>query len=285
MIPDNKTNTIYLADILKPYYPKTWSEINKALKSFNITPQILLGTKDVWARDYMPIQVTMDKFVEYRYDPDYLQGDWRDKDTREYKTYPDIVCAAINQPTIKADIILDGGNIVKSSNCVIMTDKVIQENKRTYNKTKLLDKLYELFEVDKVILIPWDDKCRYGHADGMLRFINDTTVLISGFYEQVDDEFKEMILKPLKKAKLDYEWLRCSNKEVEKNIFYINFLQTEDLILGPKLNRKTEDDEAVKEISKYFPEYAKSGRIGQVEVNDVAKWGGALNCISWSVRR
>ena len=142
----------------------------------------------------------------------------------------------------------------------------------------------ELFQVDKVVLIPWDDVCEYGHSDGMLRFINDDTVLISGFYNSDEDDFKERILKPLKQNKINREWLKCSdNEENELNVAYINFLQTNDLILIPKLNVK-EDNKAFKQIEKYYPDYAKNKRIAQVDMTEIVKHRGALNCITWTIK-
>ena len=283
MIADWETNKIYFAKKLKQDNPATFKEIINVLSSFDIKPHILPETKDIWARDFMPIQVTKDKFVEYRYDPDYLQGTIIG--SRELKTYPDIVCDSIGLKTSKSDIILDGGNIVKSSNAVILTDKILEENKFHYKKKQLLDKLQEIFEVDNVILIPWDYDCDYGHSDGMLRFINDETVLISGFYERADLDLKERMLKSLKKAKLNWEWLRCYDKEEdEQNIAYINFLQTKDLILIPKLNAKKEDNIAFEQISKYYPDYAINKRIAQVDMTEIVQFGGALNCITWTIK-
>ncbi|HCY77643.1 MAG TPA: hypothetical protein DHV28_17160 [Ignavibacteriales bacterium] len=281
MISDRETNKIFFSNRLKLDFPKTCAEIEHVLNSYGIQPDFLPETKDIWARDYMPIQVDDKTFIEYRYDPDYLQGTMKNR--RELKTYPDIVCDAIKLPTKKTDIILDGGNVVKSKNAIILTDKVIVENKRTYNKHQLLDELHEVFQVDKVGLIPWDDKCEFGHSDGMLRFINEDTVLISGFYETADIEFKEYLLKSLKKAKLNWEWLRCSKRETEKNIAYINFLQIKDLILIPKLNA-IEDDNALMQISKYYPDYAESAMIAQVDMTEIVKLSGALNCISWTLK-
>lgn len=69
------------------------------LNSFGIKPEFLPETKDIWVRDFMPIQVRAGKFIEYRYDPDYLQGTWEEIETREVKTYPDIICNIINLNT------------------------------------------------------------------------------------------------------------------------------------------------------------------------------------------
>ncbi|MBA7580751.1 hypothetical protein ES708_22645 [subsurface metagenome] len=216
MISDRDTNNVYFSERLKTdsRFSDTCKQITDILDSFGVKPKYLPDTKDIWARDYMPIQVAKDKFIEYRYDPDYLQG--TGKDRREIKTYPDIVCDSINLKTIKTDIILDGGNVVKSSNAIILTDKIVKENKRTYNRKVLLNRLHELFEVEKVILIPWDTECEYGHSDGMLRFIDNNTVLISGLYDTDVDDFKQQILRPLEQNGLNWKWLKCSDKEEDE---------------------------------------------------------------------
>jgi agmatine deiminase len=285
MISDFDTNTIYFSKKLKTdfRFKKTSNRIFEILDSFKLSYSFLPDTNDIWARDYMPIQVNDTKFIEIRYDPDYLQGNSEKKDTREIKTYPDIVCDSIGLRTIKTDIILDGGNVVKSDNTIILTDKVVWENQRHYSEKQLIKKLHELFEVDRVVIIPWDEECDYGHADGMLRFINPETVMISGFYETTDEEFKKQILKTLEEAGLNWDWLRCSEKEVEKNIAYINFLQTKDLIIVPSLN-KPEDDVAIEQISKHFPNYAAKKRIDKVDMREIVRYDGALNCITWTTK-
>ena len=45
---------------------------------------------------------------------------------------------------------------------------------------------------------------------------------------------------------------------------------------------KPEDDVAVEQISKYYPEYATQNRIGKVFIKDITRNDGALNCISWT---
>ncbi len=281
MIADWQTNTIHLSGKLYTDFPKVYKRIKSKLTEFGYESVVLQNTNDIWARDYMPIQIDSKKYLEYRYDPDYLQGNSDDRETRELKTYPDIVCDTIGLKTIKTDLIIDGGNIVKSENTIILTDKVVWENERHYSEKKLIKKLHDLFEVDKVVLIPWDEDCEYGHSDGMLRFIDNEKVLISGFYEKYDDIFKRWILRSLDNAKIEWDWLRVSDNEIENNIGYINFLQTKDLILIPALNR-LEDDIAIKEISKYFPEY--KNKIGKVDLSEIVRLGGALNCITWTTK-
>ena len=140
MISDFETNTVYFSELITDddRFKKTFKEIEASLDSFKVKANLIPKTKAIWARDYMPIQINENKFIEYRYDPDYLQGHW--KGCRDSKTYPDIVCETLKLKTEKSDLILDGGNFVKSSDCIILTDKIVNENQHLYKKNDLIKK-------------------------------------------------------------------------------------------------------------------------------------------------
>ncbi|HPN22783.1 MAG TPA: agmatine deiminase family protein, partial [Tenuifilaceae bacterium] len=131
MIADRQTNTIYFSKLLStnPKYSGTYNRILSNLKQFGLTPKLLDETKDIWARDYMPIQVNKDRYIQYRYEPNYLN----DAYGQTIKSIPDAIMKSFKKEIVKTDIIIDGGNVVKSSNCVIMTDKIFKENS---NRTK-----------------------------------------------------------------------------------------------------------------------------------------------------
>lgn len=281
MIADWQTNKIYFSEKIKRY-SEVHRQIEDELKSVNAKCEYIDGTNDIWARDYMPIQVSDNKFIEYRYDPDYLQG--IGKERREKKTYPDIVCSTLNLKTTKSDIILDGGNVVKSTNSIIVTDKIFKENKSHYStKNSLIQELRRLFEVDKVVVIPWDTEDFCGHADGMVRFIDDDTVLIQDFYKYYNSEFQKKLYDSLSNNGLNWKKLSFDvENESEYSWAYINFMQTRDIILLPSISKEEEDIQALTQIKKLFPEYSKSDRIRQIHMIDIIKEGGALNCISWT---
>ena len=285
MIADNQANTVYLSDLLKSdtRFTKTCNEIITILESFKIPYKFLENTNDIWARDYMPIQVNETRYIEFRYDPDYLQG--LEPDQRDSKTYPDLVCESLNLKTIKSDIILDGGNVIKSNDCVILTDKIFEENIKHYTKTQLIGMLKELFEVDKIVIIPWDKSEPYGHADGMVRFIDESTVLINGYLKEYGKKFKSDFFGSLENNQLDYKELefKVLNPNEDLNWAYINFLQTKDLIIVPKFGIE-EDQQAFDQIKQYYPEYSHQNRIVQVNMSEIAKHGGALNCVSWTIK-
>jgi agmatine deiminase len=277
MIPEWQTNRIYLSVRLEIDYPTVHSNIITALNNLQIQPQYLTNTKDIWARDYMPIQIWKDEFIEYRYDPDYLQG--KRKGYRDLKTYPDIVCTKNNLPTtIKTDLILDGGNVVKSENTIILTNKVSLENRWT--KTETIKRLREIFKVENVILIPWYKKEKFGHSDGVLRFINNDTVLISDI-----DQYNDPLIRKIKINGLRIKWLKFDTAKKHKMRWaYLNFIQMENALLVPKLGID-EDEQAFNKIKDFYKDYVDTKRIVQVEIRDLVKYGGGgLNCISWTLK-
>jgi len=287
MISDNQTNTIYFSDLLRTdkAHSKTFNDLCQVLDTCGMQYDFLNKTRDIWARDYMPIQVSKDKFVEFRYDPDYLQG--LGKERRAIKTYPDIVCDNLGIKTVKSDIILDGGNVVKSDKAVILTEKLLLENCRTYNENELIQQLEILFETDKIVLIPKDPSEIYGHSDGMVRFVDNDTVLINWYYRTCDKDFRDELLQPITEKGLKYEWLDIGldNEDVDDyNWAYINFLQTEDLILVPKMGIK-EDDIAYSQICKFYKSYSDRGKVFQVDSRQIVENEGALNCISWTIMK
>ncbi len=277
MIADWQTNTIYFSELLKTNsrFSETSRQIISTLDDFGAKCEFLPDTKDIWTRDYMPIQISKREFIEYRFDPDYLQGST--KGYRDLKTYPDIVCDTLKLQTKKSDLIMDGGNFVKSTDCVILTDKIVKENRLSYSKTELIKKLQETFKVEKIVLIPWDKSEEYGHSDGMIRFIDNETVLTQYYFNGY-----EPMLKPLKHAGLKIEYIDYTVKKKDKRDWaYLNFLQTKDLILLPKFGIE-HDDQAFEQIEIFYPDY--KGRIYQIDMNDTVKFGGTLNCISWTTK-
>jgi len=281
MITDKETNTIYFSEKLIEQSPEIANQISNSIKRYGADCRFLPGTKDIWARDYMPVQVNEHKLVQFTFYPDYLVE-------YEYlKSEPDSICEDLKLNTIKSDIVLDGGNVVKSGNCVIMTDKIVIENIHKYTKEQLLSKLRDQFEVEKIVLIPWDHGERYGHADGMVRFIDHETVLLQGYYntrkDLFIDDFLETLLGSLKKNHLKYEFLNIDYSEkINAKFAYLNYLQTKDFILLPSLGIDKDDEALEAEIRKYFPDY--KDKIQKIKMNSIIAKGGALNCISWTIK-
>ena len=276
MIPDNKTNTLFLADCLKTRHPKFFAEFETVLKKCNISFQLLPDTKDIWAVDFMPIQVSLNNFIQFVYNPDYLQS----KKWISSISNVDSICDKIKFKRSKSDIVLDGGNVTKTTDKVIMCDKIFFENPQ-YSRRQLTNKLREIFEIDKLYFVPQQPKDFTGHADGMVRFLDNNTVIVND-YSQENKDFQRAFKIALDNAGLDYITIPYNpygNKTSgQANGDYINFLQMQNTVVIPTFGIK-EDDIAVRQ----FEELYKGQTIATIDSNEIADNGGILNCITWNI--
>ena len=143
MIHDSETNFLFLADKLKDKkYSAFLARFEKVLIENNIPFKFLSDTNDIWAVDYMPVQISTDKFVQFEYNPDYLQSKTQSKTIYDV----DCICKSINVLPKKSKLIVDGGNVIRTTNKVIMCDKVFKENSKVSEK-ELIKQLRDTFEV------------------------------------------------------------------------------------------------------------------------------------------
>jgi len=200
MIHDRETNFLYLTDKLKKKkkYSAFLARFEKVLIENDVPYEFLLNTNDIWAVDYMPVQITTDKFVQFDYNPDYLQS----KTQRKTISDVDGICKSINILPKKSKILVDGGNVIRTTNKVIMCDKVFKENPNITEK-ELIKQLRDTFEVDNLFFVPWDTSDFTGHADGMVRFVDSKTVLINAYLEE-KPEYQRSFRMALHNAGLDW---------------------------------------------------------------------------------
>ena len=69
MIIDQQTNKLYLSGLLIEKYSHFNNTLNKKLTSLGVEVNYLNNTKDIWCRDYMPIQKSNNGFVQFRFNP------------------------------------------------------------------------------------------------------------------------------------------------------------------------------------------------------------------------
>ena len=278
MTTDSQTNLLWLAGCLATKQETFFYRFKKVLNTLNIPFWLLPHTKDIWAVDYMPIQIGKDKFVQFVYDPDYLQT----PELHETISDVDAICNAINLHPNKVDLLVDGGNIIRASDKILMTDKVFKENNHL-SKKEVTRQLIEAFEVDKIFFIPIENDDEIGHIDGMVRFIDDNTVLIND-YSFDNSGFQKVLKTALQKAGL--EWIELPYNPVydtdsdSARGFYINYLQMSQGIIMPTF-KLTTDDMAYKKLQEVFI----GQTIATVDSREVAKEGGVLNCITWNILR
>jgi len=280
VITDNETNFVYLSEQLERKYKLFFDHLILIFQTNQVDFGLLPSTRDVWVRDFMPIQISENKFVQFIYNPDYL---------RKYKKWSKIIsdvsaiCKKIGIETIELDIVIDGGNVVRERNKAILTNKIFKENPE-YSEKDLLDKLSEVLEVDKIIIVPQEPKDWFGHADGMVRFYDEETVLINDYSHEENQDFYVNFQMALHNAGLKYIEIPYNPYDNEKDYdargLYINYLKMKDFLLLPVFD--LEEDEQALRLFKYL--YTNT-RIEPINSKDIAKDGGVLNCITWNIMK
>lgn len=277
MIADQETNSLYLSPLLESNYPLFFGKFKKALEDKGIEPVYLPETKDVWCVDFMPVQVSKNNFVQFKFDPTYLKPKKYHKSISD----PSLICKQIGLHPETTNIIADGGNVTKAKNKVIMTTRVIEENPH-YPVKQLTEKIIDLLELDQLILIPTQPGDFTGHSDGMVRFIDENTILINDYSKEPDRKFVHSLNAAFHNTGLELIEIPTSiydNKDTQDATGdYINYLQMDGVIFLPTFNRR-EDEQVVQQFEDMF----KGTTIVPVESNQLSKEGGILNCISWNI--
>ena len=152
MITNFETNKVYIAEGLNsPFFSDAANSLVTAFHDSHVNWEQVPSTsspKHIWVRDYMPVQVSRDRFVKFRYEPDYLM------DSPEYKPDVNGILSQMGIGVSYSPINLDGGNIISCCEKVILTDKIFKGNPQ-YNRFRIIEKLTELLEAEPV-MIPWD---------------------------------------------------------------------------------------------------------------------------------
>lgn len=283
IITDQLTNVIFFSDTIENECPELFSSVSK-LKELGLPIRFFKGGNSMWARDYMPIQVSPYRFVNFKYNPDYLN----DTDAHRATITDNAaqICQSLfehNVDVLTSDIVLDGGNVIKGNDFVVMTDKVLYDNPQ-YTTSRLIHELEMLF-MRYIIIIPWDrNEPIYGHADGVIRYVDESRLLLTKYpdrkyIKEVKSHFKDYkvssLFMPRNAAikRQSYQWA------------YINYIHTSDYVLYPALSPKADcaEDLCVKrQFQKLFSEY-KQENIIPVYALPAIKFGGGLHCSSWNV--
>ena len=278
--------TVYMSELLMSKFPETCKKLIAILEKHSVNYSFIKGTKDIWCRDYMPVQTESGKFIQFRYDPSYLRGrkEWEDSrsDVEEIRAKNDW----LNEYKIeKSEINLDGGNVLICDGRAILSDRIFSENPKR-DKESLKKELSELLGCE-IIIIPAlrsQSEDLTGHADGMVRFVNRNTIIGN---ERRPNEYQYMrdgLQKAIDTFGLTYinipffEDKDADHPESAVGI-YVNYLEVDDLIVMPVFDRD-EDKEAEEILKKTFP----NKQIETINYKDVAKEGGLLNCTTWVVK-
>jgi len=109
---------VYFSRLLAQRHPALCCRVTRVLKEHRVPVRFLEGTADIWIKDYAPVQVTKNRFIKFRYDPDYLRG-------CEAQITGDGIFGQLQElgQINRSDLVVDGGNVVAARTKVILTEK------------------------------------------------------------------------------------------------------------------------------------------------------------------
>lgn len=222
----------------------------------------------------MPVPAGAQEFVQFRYAPTYLRG-------AEHLRTPNGFCLLGLTGVRRSPLVVDGGNVVRRGGTAILTDRVYADNP-SLSPEAVRARLREDLVVDRVIVIPAEPGDVLGHADGVLRLLDERTVLVSD-YRHVDPAYGRRIGNRLRRRGLDIILCPYAPTNGVGNDgmpsaagIYVNFLQTPDVIACPVYGQR-QDDLALRTIGRCFGDC----RVAPVRCDGPAAEGGSLHCLTW----
>lgn len=179
-------------------------------------------------------------------------------------------------------LVVDGGNVVKSGNAAVLTARIFDENEG--DRKEILMQIKELLRIEHLHLIPEQPEDMTGHSDGMVRFLDDHTLLVADYqaynkrwkarYEQALQQTGLKLIKfpnvlsEIRNAEGEYTAIGC----------YINYAWIGDVILFPQFDLP-EDEAALNTAREIFKGY----KVIPIPCKDLAMDGGVLNCVTWNI--
>lgn len=256
--------------------------------------------QDIWIRDFAPFwkRVGSDVVaVKAHYYPTYGGRIYL-----KYSKHDDDIGIKLGGDTIehlKFDekrIILDGGNLIHNGKGFgICTDRLIADNEHLF-KEDVIDAIKNYLGLQTLLIIPPEHGDDTGHVDGLVRFINNETVLVSKYpykwkkskcfipkddYTLAINQLEELEKYFNNKGLKVY---RIPNGIPYDSIFesavgnYMNFFRVGDIIFIPQYGRREQDQNAVDALIEAG---IKENNIVRVTgCTELAELGGVLNCIT-----
>jgi len=274
---------VFVSSSLKDRYPILHHILETNLLAHGIEFETILSS-NIWCRDYLPIQTKSGNYVKFRYKTEgydiYLQ----------LKVEDDIG----DFPNVKfSDLILDGGNCQMYRDRAIITNVVFNHNPQ-YDPVEIVAQLTELLEAE-IIIIPPEPGDELGHADGIVKWLNQYYVLVNEY--QGDEEYEDYSNRLSRILKINNLRAVCfpnfyhskpalSEEDFRKAFpfgdafndgygYAINFLKVKRLVFLPVFGIP-EDVKTVETARTYFTDCS----IIACDCRDISREGGLMHCIT-----
>ena len=261
---------IYFSTLLnKPEYHADAERLFATLTANGEAFSLIENTREIWMRDFMPIKTRSGRYISFRYEPSY-PADHEGERTK----FKDIA-SQFDFDVTYSNINLDGGNVVfsPSKEKALISNRIFSENKE-YERSELVEELSKLLETEVVIIEALKSDMT-GHADGMVRFASEDTILINKTDWKMGLEQRQKIYLEAEGFKVIEFPYHNSHRGKDATGSYLNYLETPCHIFFPMFD-VPEDEIALSTARDVF-----SKKVIPVKITEIPKKGGVFNCISW----
>ena len=216
------------------------------------------------------------RFVQFRYEPDYLTGKYHHL-RADGEIGPSL-------PWLKecrrSKIVLDGGNVVAWSGRAIVTDKVFRENPGL-SREDVIRRMKRELGLWELIVVPREPHDPIGHADGMVFWLDERTVLIND-YSPIGTAFRRRMHRVLGRHGIEFIELPYDPQGGGRNGIpaaagnWMNFLRAGCALIVPTFGLPG-DRRALDVLDDLHPGHA----IEPLDCGTLASEGGGPHCATW----
>ena len=217
-----------------------------------------IDVNDIWIRDYAPISLMNNasgvKLTKAIYNPSYGFNTAIDNNVG-MKIFDKFTS---NEPNKLLPFKLDGGNVISNGKYVICSEKLFAENYDLTSKD-IINYFREHFD-SELIIIPTEPLDIIGHADSLVRFLDEKTVLLPSYPDadcyRVETRYvNEMYGILTKNLPLDYNYIfipsDLSDNISDEGIIsaeycYLNYLRIQNNLYIPSFENMEEEQREIK---------------------------------------
>lgn len=276
MIAGAGADVVFVADTLARRFSAIHRRLGSILREHGVPLETIPGTLDIWCRDYMPIQAAEGQFVQFRYEPDYLTGKYRRlrADGGIGPTMPRLGTC------LRSELVLDGGNVVGWGDRAIATEKVFRENPGL-TQEDVTNRLRCELGLSELIVIPREPYDPIGHADGMVAWLDERTVLVND-YSGVGASFRRRVLKALEGRGIGWIEFPYDPQDGGQDGLpsaagnWMNFVRAGNVLVVPTFG-SAGDRRALDMLGDLHPDHA----IEPLDCMLLASGGGGPHCATW----
>lgn len=243
MIADYQKNVVYLSSLLKTEnYKQVYADLISVLRGAGLNPSFIDNSRDLWCRDFMPVQISSESFVRFRYFPKrYLNYNNFEQLTRQNELkYNKLTVSEIAD----ADLFLEEGDMVYDDTILFISENVISNNPGK-SVDDIIRIIRETMQAEKLIFVPGLPESDIP-LNCMLRIFDKDTILTNDFSSE-SDKWRSRFFSRVERADRQVIKLPFSRQGTEGHFqSYLTYVRVGNMILFPLFHNKSDDQAAYK---------------------------------------